>query len=512
MIRVLWAVLAATMIAPATASAGATVQSILASRVHPALAHADLSDTADDLNALYAADDRLLWVADRAPTPQAKAVAQILAQSGERGLRPADYEAEWITANLGGSSLADPESFDVGFSATVLRFLRHLISGRIDPRRVGFALETAQEPVDLAAVVTRLSRTNDAAADVADLDPPFPLYRRLQAALPRYREMASAAPEWKALSLEAKLVPGESNSIVPRIRERLVALGDMPAPAKPPKGSTYDASLQAGVRAFQRRHGLQEDAVIGKGTLAALNISPEHRVHQIELAMERLRWLPRTRPDRFVIVNIPEFKLSAFDATTDGPALTSNVVVGSAARKNETPILAAEMQFVVFRPYWNVPPGIRKGEIGPKVARDPEYLERNDMEIKGTRIRQRPGANNSLGLVKFVMPNRHHVYLHDTPAKDLFRRTRRDFSHGCIRVAKAAELAEFVLAPQGWWNAERIQDAMRNGKNNRHIEIKQPVPVFLLYSTAIAGRDGEVRFFEDIYGHDAELAEVLGLP
>jgi murein L,D-transpeptidase YcbB/YkuD len=167
------------------------------------------------------------------------------------------------------------------------------------------------------------------------------------------------------------------------------------------------------------------------------------------------------------------------------------------------------MQYVVFRPYWNVPPTIARKELLPKADEDAEYLERNHMEMVNGRVRQRPGPDNSLGLVKFIFPNRHHVYLHDTPAKALFGRSRRDFSHGCIRVARPVDLAEFVLRGQGNWTQQRIADAMKKGRDNQHVRLETPVAVYLFYTTVIIGRAGEVRFYEDIYGHDTDLQKVL---
>jgi murein L,D-transpeptidase YcbB/YkuD len=232
-------------------------------------------------------------------------------------------------------------------------------------------------------------------------------------------------------------------------------------------------------------------------------------VLQIELAIERMRWLPRRTPERYLIVNIPEFRLLAFERGKPRPVLISNVVVGSVARSHETPVLMAEMEHLVFRPYWDIPPEILRNEIEPKVDADPEYLARNDMERIDDRIRQRPGPDNSLGLVKFIFPNRFHVYLHDTPAKQLFGRARRDFSHGCIRVAKPVELAEFVLNRQEEWTREAIVAAMQSGRDNRHVRVEKPVDVYVLYSTVIVSADGEVRFVADLYGHDTELRKVL---
>jgi murein L,D-transpeptidase YcbB/YkuD len=171
--------------------------------------------------------------------------------------------------------------------------------------------------------------------------------------------------------------------------------------------------------------------------------------------------------------------------------------------------MMADMKYVVFRPYWMVPSSIIRKEIMPKLARDPDYLGRSNMEMRGNRVRQRPGRGNSLGLVKFIFPNPHHVYLHDTPSKGLFTRARRDFSHGCIRVSDPPALAEFVLAENDGWDRARIERAMRSGPDDRHVHLTTPMPVYLLYATAAADDAGQVHFFDDIYGHDASLRTQL---
>jgi len=292
---------------------------------------------------------------------------------------------------------------------------------------------------------------------------------------------------------------------VPALRRRLALLGDLVDDAASADATVYDAALVAGVERFQQRHGLAADGVIGPGTTRALRVEPVVRVQQIELAMERLRWLPLQVADRFILVNLPQFRLFGFRAGVPGPRVAMDVVVGSAARRHETPILHAELKYVVFRPYWEVPPGIARAEILPKVARDAGYLQRNHMETVDNRVRQRPGRDNALGLVKFLFPNEHNVYMHDTPQKSLFGRAQRDFSHGCIRVANPIGLAEFVLG----WDRARIVDAMQRGRDNRWVPVEQPIPVYLLYSTAVVDESGRLFFFEDIYGHDAELARVL---
>jgi murein L,D-transpeptidase YcbB/YkuD len=304
---------------------------------------------------------------------------------------------------------------------------------------------------------------------------------------------------------------GDSHPGVPAVRQWLVALGDAPAGDPSVEDVTrYDAGLAASVRRFQQRHGRKADGVLGKTTLSDLRVPPARRAAQIELAMERLRSLPAQFADRFIVVNVPEFRLRAFDRGTERPRLTMEVVVGKAARRTETPIMQADMKAVVFRPFWRVPPEIVKKEILPKAEEEPDYLERQHMEVlDGGRVRQRPGPDNALGLVKFLLPSAYHVYLHDTPAKQLFSRSRRDFSHGCIRVADAVALAEFVL--QGTWDRERIVEAMERGADSTRVELPAPVPVYLLYTTVVVEPDGRAFFFDDIYGHDARLAQKLAI-
>jgi murein L,D-transpeptidase YcbB/YkuD len=240
-----------------------------------------------------------------------------------------------------------------------------------------------------------------------------------------------------------------------------------------------------------------------------MRVPPTERVRQIELAMERMRWLAEPQGERFLIVNIPAFRLVAFEKGEARPRLAMDVVVGKSARLYRTPVMQADMTSVIFRPYWDVPPGIARRETRPAIARDPRYLARNNMEIVGGRIRQRPGPNNALGLVKFRFPNPYHVYLHDTPSRSLFSRARRDFSHGCIRLAKPTELAEFVLENRPDWDRDRIVEAMQHGKNSNQVAVEPRIPVYVLYSTAIVDAAGRVHFFEDIYGHDATLRKAL---
>jgi murein L,D-transpeptidase YcbB/YkuD len=282
------------------------------------------------------------------------------------------------------------------------------------------------------------------------------------------------------------------------------------------------------VKRFQERHGLPPDGVIDEATSRALAVPPAARVRQIELALERYRWLPEVGEQRFVFVNVPAFELQAFDAMDppEGPALSMRVVVGRAGR-TPTPVLAAALRHVVFAPFWNVPRSIAEAEMLPKLERDPGFLASQHMEVVAgeqvlpdgpetvarlaageARLRQRPGPKNALGRVKFLFPNAHDVYLHDTPAQTLFQRSRRDFSHGCVRVEEPEALAVWVLRDQPDWTRERIAEALA-GADERWVSVRSRILVILLAGTARVRRDGSVAFTEDLYGHDAALERAL---
>ncbi|HSP96174.1 MAG TPA: L,D-transpeptidase family protein [Candidatus Dormibacteraeota bacterium] len=460
-----------------------------------------------------------IWVRDGKPTAQALAMIAAFDTADERGLSRQDYDVQTLrdaAQRLADSSTPSDEEvglFDSALSISTLRYVSDAYVGRIDPRRVDFPYDAPRRSFDPATVAREIADGAEPVARLAQLDPPFPQFAALRDALGRYRALA-ARKDLAAIPRLPKLRPGESDPGVPVLRAHLAALGDLPADAPTPSGEharVYDAALAQAVKHYQARNGLAADGVIGAGTLQALQVPIADRVEQIELAMERMRWLPYAWPHRFIVVNIPEFRLRAYNAGSGMPPLEMNVVVGEAelAPNHETPVLMADMQYVVFRPYWMVPTSIFKKELAPKIASDPSYLERNQMEVHKGRIRQKPGPKNSLGLVKFIFPNPHHVYLHDTPSKGLFARTRRDFSHGCIRVANPPALAAYVLAETPGWDPERIARAMSSGPDDRHVPLATPIPVYLLYNTAVADDAGQVHFFDDIYGHDASLQRQL---
>jgi murein L,D-transpeptidase YcbB/YkuD len=324
--------------------------------------------------------------------------------------------------------------------------------------------------------------------------------------------------------------PGEPYGGASALYQLLLALGDLPADARAPDAAgRYDGPLVQAVTRFQIRHGLTADGVLGARTLEAMNTPLAWRVRQIELGLERLRWLPHAGEGRMVLVNVPMFRLWAWDSIPPAgrPALGSDVIVGRAL-STHTPLFVEDLREVIFRPYWNIPASILRTEILPQVRRDPGYLRRNDMEIvpagggsvvaptpkniarlgRGLDLRQRPGPRNSLGLVKFVFPNQEFVYMHDTPAQALFSRSRRDFSHGCVRVRDPVALAEWALASPEW-TRDRIGATML-GETTVHVAVVRPTRVVLFYTTAFVWPDDDtLRFADDIYRHDRELDRAL---
>ena len=285
-----------------------------------------------------------------------------------------------------------------------------------------------------------------------------------------------------------------------------------------------------GVKRFQARHGLESDGVIGAGTIRALNVSAATRLRQIELALERERWLPEMRKEPLVFVNVSLFRLWGYDPDRPDEPLRMNVVAGKALA-HETPIFIDEMEYVIFRPYWNPPPSILRSEIVPRARRDASYLERQNMEIVASGedgapplpatpenldkvlagrlyLRQKPGEKNSLGLAKFIFPNSDNVYMHGTPAQSLFSRARRDFSHGCIRLESPAELAAWLLRHEEEWTPEKIEAAMK-GSRPTQVNLKPKLKVIIFYDTAYMDSKGVVHFADDYYGHDAKLEKAL---
>ncbi len=490
-----------------------------------------------------------LWMdATGRPSAAARTAVQWLSASDKDGLRPADYGAAALAKALAAAQAQAPSAdeaarLDTQLTDAVDRYLQHLRFGRIDARRqlnAHYDSPTAPAP-DLPR------RLRDAVAHGTPEDarrvatPPWPQYAPLLGALAKYLALGEPAAWQQKLGTPpgGKLQPGQRWNGLPTLAARLKALGDL-AEGTAAAPASYDATLQAAVKAFQKRHGLDGDGVIGKTTIDALDVPPAARARQIALALERLRLTPLPSAARFITVNIPEFELRAFSqdapaaADAQPPAVRQDfamkVIVGKAL-DTRTPLFDEDMRWIEFSPYWNIPASIARKETVPKLRANPGYLAAQGMEFVGPsgtstavtpqaldavlagqlRIRQRPGPRNALGNVKFMLPNDQAIYLHDTNVPSLFARTRRDFSHGCIRVEKPVSLAQWLLQDQPDWTESRIQQAMHQPRP-RTANLSEHVPVLIVYRTAVALPDGQVGFVPDLYGLDAQLERALAAP
>jgi murein L,D-transpeptidase YcbB/YkuD len=503
-----------------------------------------LSDEAALAAAVYArAASPAVWSAQGRLSPQASELLGLLGTADRYGLRPEDFGATRLNAAAADlraeSAPQDWQSFDHALTDAALRLVSELHYGRIDPRAAGFELPEARADLDVVATVIALAQSPRVSDAVTAVEPPYYHYQLLKAALQRYRDLAAAADLTPLPTPPRSLRAGDAYVAAPALRRLLRAEGDLtPAAAAPVATSdVLDPALVAAVARYQDRHGLSADGNLGTATLAALRTPLRTRVRQIELTLERWRWLPAFASPP-IIVNIPQFRLFAFATLADRAAsiLQMPVIVGQAYPRKETPIFVGELQYVIFRPYWDVPRSITLREMLPKIAMNAGYLERNHLEIVAgdteettalaptperiaalaagsLRLRQLPGADNALGLIKFIFPNAHDVYLHSTPAQGLFAAARRAFSHGCIRVSDPVALASFVLrATPGDWSAARVSDAMQQGAPNHRVALRQSVPVMILYGTVMATEAGPVEFFDDIYGQDQKLERLLELP
>ena len=470
---------------------------------------------------------RLVWIRNSRPSAQALAVIDLFEHADAKGLNPLDYDGgRWqprLATLSGDAALAE---FEVAMTASLLRYVSDVAFGRVDPRSVRFDLDVESKKFYLPQTVWQIANANDPAAAIAQLEPQHAEYKNLLTALGMWRTIAADPANDVPLPVVTKLSPKDTYDALPQLAAKLRTFGDLAAGAQI-DGNRYEGAIVDAVKQFQSRHGLDADGVISKKTFAALNVPASRRVQQIELALERWRWTPQTDGPS-ILVNIPEFRLRARDAEGE---LTMRVVVGKAS-SSRTPVFGGAIKHVVFRPYWNVPPGIQRGEFVPKLEKDRGYLARNGYEIVDgngrslgssvsddtlrrlrslqLQVRQKPGNSNALGLVKFLFPNDNNVYLHDTPSQSTFALARRDASHGCIRLAEPAALAAWALRHQTTeWTPEKVQAAMKGDRNDQYVRLERPITVTIHYATAVARDNGQVDFFEDIYGHDVQLTAAL---
>ncbi len=518
------------------------ITAIISAKQHPYLMLSNFENRTEDIESLYKmSNHQLLWLGNQDTEKNIADGLNLLAKAADHGLNPNNYDIETLRRNRQIALLLKPDSYkelalyDTALSISLLRYLHDLHYGRVNPQGINFNLRLREKKLlDLPMLIKNSLAQQTVAKLPLSVEPQLKQYPKLKQALASYRQLAANTPRLN-LNIKKTLLPGDAHPQIGELRRFLITVGDLPEDntvIAAEKSSLYTDTIVAGVKAFQQRHGLTADGHIGKNTVAALNEPLSRRVVQIELAMERLRWLPELHTGRSIIVNIPSFQLWAFDAIdqADANIINMRVVVGKALQ-HQTPILMAKMHYIDFMPYWNVPYSITKKEILPKLIQNPNYLNQENMELVAVyrnmqtstvlngeslnllkqgklRIRQRPGGRNALGRIKFIFPNKEDVYLHDTPANALFSKSRRDFSHGCVRVANPQKLAEFALKNQDDWNPETIKLAMNTPKNRR-VLLHKPIPVLFFYTTAFFDHLDNLEFYPDIYGHDAVLLKAL---
>ena len=472
------------------------------------------------------------WIENAKVGPQLDALIAAVREADREGLDPQLYNVSMLeqrraaaTKGFISSKGFDPTeagALDVWLTYLYLKYASDLADGLSDLARADNAWKIRPESFNPQQHLEEALAKNRVKESLLDLTPRAPEYERLRKVLAHYRDQRNNGG-WPGVPA-IKLKPGQKSPQVALLAKRLQASGDYsgPLPREGDKTAVYSPALVEAVKRFQRRHGLVDDGAIGPEVVAAMNVPLDARIRQIELNMERWRWLPRDLGERYILVNIPEMQLDVYEG--DRVPLTMRVVVGK--KDTQTPIFNDEMSYLVFSPFWNVPESIAEGETLPSLINDPAFLARNNMEVldkdgivvdpatidlsdpKAYRFRQRPGTENSLGLVKFMFPNQFNVYLHDTPADSLFERATRSFSHGCVRVQDPVALAAYVLRDQPDWSRDKIAEAMHSGEE-RTVKLKEKLPVYLGYWTARVRPDNTVQFRKDVYEVDGRQTRLV---
>jgi murein L,D-transpeptidase YcbB/YkuD len=480
---------------------------------------------------------RPFWIKGGRPDGASRDLTATLCEAEREGLRPADYNLADLQKVLEQTWVGDEKPrpaalarLDVELTMRLLDYGADLLAGRLDPAAVdnGWYIRARRSSVDSTLRVAL--RSTDPQSMLDRVRPRRKEYAGLVKALSDYRDILEHGG-WPSVPAGGKLRKGDRGPRVVALRSRLRATGDLDGGGSKPE---YDAELAAAVARFQERHGTPVDSVVGPPTLAALNLSVETRIRQIEINLERYRWLPPDFGPRYVLVNIPDYRLYAFDSGKE--RLAMRVIVGG-EYGNATPVFADSMRYIVFRPYWYVPKRILVDEVIPQAREDDSYFARHGLQVVEAkhrsraldpksidwsdvdtadlqfRVRQPASDDNALGRVKFMFPNRFSVYLHDTPAHALFQQSKRTMSHGCVRVEQPVELADYVLDGQQDWDEQKVREAMEapDSAEGRTVRLEHPVPVYLVYLTAFMS-NGVLNFRDDPYDKDRAALARLGKP
>lgn len=476
------------------------------------------------------------WIRDKKVSDQAQKLLQILREADLEGLNPSDYkvdQAESLLAQFkqgqnGGSSINVETWADLDIMLTDAFFSYgvHVSTGRLDPGKWFYQWIPYRRSVDLVQVLNDALDKKNIEGALKSLPPRYPAYAQLRTELANYRRIA-AEGGWAAIPEKTTLKKGSTGQAVTLLKHRLVISGDLDAAALG-VNDHFDGRLQEALQRFQERHGLNTTGVMGEETRKALNFSVEKRIRQIEWNMERWRWLPDELGPRYVMVNIPDYRLFVVENQTT--VMSMKTVVGKSAQP--TPVFMDNMSYLELNPTWNLPNSIVAEEMIPKVKKDPDFLTKKRIRIYKDwsptakeidpktidwdkmnpkkfpyRMIQDIGVN-PLGRIKFMFPNQFDVYLHDTTQKSLFQRSKRMYSHGCIRVEKPYELGEWVLKDDPAWSKERLLKEIKKGKR-QVVNLPKHIPVYVIYLTAWFDTRGHIHFRDDIYDYDKNLEKVL---
>jgi murein L,D-transpeptidase YcbB/YkuD len=522
---------------PKTASASTLQSAIQYGRLND-LRWPNFSDYRAHIDRFYRTRSyRLAWTDGGKPTPRAQEMIDVLLHADLEGLNPDDYDGpRWSERIAQLSSASTPQSefrFDLALTVCAMRYISDIRIGRINPNHFKFGFDVEQKKLDLPAFLQDLlTGDTDLKAELQKIEPPFPEYKAMQKALVQYMAIAKEDPGEKLPDAApiGMIFRGGKYPAIAQLTKLLHLTGDLPADVQY-EGETYDGPLLDAVKRFQQRHDIAATGNLTQETVDQLNVPMSARLEQIKLTLERFRWLRHSFPTPPVVVNLPAFRLYAFDAIGHSD-LSMMVNVGD-EMDFHTPVFENNIRYIVFRPYWNVPPEILRNEVIPDIADDRAYVRDTDMEVvtssgqvvtsgvvsdavlKDLRagrltVHQKPGPENALGLVKIMFPNEHHVYLHDTPrSAEMFYSDKRSVSHGCIHMEHPAELAQWLLRNQPGWGMDRVEKAMESGRDNFTVNLTKPVPILIVYGTASVDVQGIVHFYRDVYGYDATLEAAL---
>lgn len=477
-----------------------------------------------------------IWVTSDGPTAKAEIILDYLQNSYKHGLEPGEYKIDkllelWHSENADG--LAE---LDTTLTYSAVKYVHDVSYGQMKPHEAEpefFAAEQEDtDDFDPLATVRQMLAAEDLAQFFESLPPQHQDYKNLMAALQRYRQLA-ADGGWPQLDEGPSLRPGDNDQRIMTVRERLRVTEDLQDEPPVTDPELYDTALEKAVMRFQRRHGLAADGVIGKNTRAAMNVTAEERVNTIRVNMARWRWQAHDLGTKHILVNIASFNLKAYRGGSDAPVLDIPVIVGE--EQHQTPVFSDSIAYLDFNPFWNITPSIAENEELPALRKNAGYLAKRHVRLfsswqpdaielnpdtinwqnvskgrmRGFKLRQDPGPWNALGKIKFVFPNKYSVYMHDTPAPNLFKRAQRNFSHGCIRVSDPLALAIFVLESQeGGWVKEKVME-LYNQDSRKVIRLSHPVPVHITYLTSWVDKDGTINFNSDIYARDEKLFNAL---